>query len=225
MLCGERITIKKGVENMRPIDPSINELELRVYAENQPEYVPLPSRVDSDGTVVTCWKLTLRERLTILFRGTFFLTLLTFNRPLQPILCSINRPKFRHEDEKDQEKDHGLAKYTIMLLLLVTMGAGCSYIANLYVNHIQSYPDPGPSCLGVGCAGDDSPDQRWLKACPKDATCKLPYWGPPRDVTNSVADYAQSEWHCGEGWWYAPGIGMSDTWVKNSKKPIVCVKR
>lgn len=78
---------------MLPIDPAINELELRVYAKDQPEYLPLPSRVDSSGTVVTCWKLTWRERLTVLFRGTFYLTLLTFNRPLQPIRCSIDKPE------------------------------------------------------------------------------------------------------------------------------------
>jgi len=78
---------------MVPIDPAIDSLELRVYAKNQPEYLPLPSRVDSDGTVVTCWELTWRERLTVLFRGTLYLTLLTFNKPLQPIRCSIDKPE------------------------------------------------------------------------------------------------------------------------------------
>lgn len=78
---------------MIPIDPNITGLELRVYAKDQPEYLPLPSRVDSSGTVVTCWKLSLGERLKILFRGTFYLTLLTFNRPLQPIRCSIDAPE------------------------------------------------------------------------------------------------------------------------------------
>ena len=78
---------------MMPIDPQIKELELRVYAKDQPEYVPLPARVDKNGTVVTCWKLTWRERLTVFFRGTIFMTLLTFNRPLQPIQCSIDKPE------------------------------------------------------------------------------------------------------------------------------------
>ena len=78
---------------MKPIDPQIAGLELRVYAKDQPGYIPLPSRVDSEGTVVTCWKLTWRERLTVLWRRTFFLTLLTFNHPLQPIRCSIDKPE------------------------------------------------------------------------------------------------------------------------------------
>ena len=38
---------------MRPVDPMIEDLELRVYAKDQPEYLPLPARVDSTGTVVT----------------------------------------------------------------------------------------------------------------------------------------------------------------------------
>lgn len=78
---------------MIPIDPNIEELELRVYAKNQPQYLPLPARVDSEGTVVTCWQLTWRERLTLLLRGTLFLTLLTFNKPLQPIRCSVDKPE------------------------------------------------------------------------------------------------------------------------------------
>jgi len=78
---------------MTPIDPDIKELEIRIYAKDQPEYLPLPSRVDRNGVVITCWKLTWRERLTILLRGTFFLTLLTFNHPLQPIQCSIDKPE------------------------------------------------------------------------------------------------------------------------------------
>jgi hypothetical protein len=78
---------------MRPIDPNIEELELRVYAKDQPQYLPLPARVDPEGAVVTCWKLTWRERLTLLLRGTLFLTLLTFNNPLQPIRCSVDKPE------------------------------------------------------------------------------------------------------------------------------------
>ncbi len=77
---------------MTPIDPGIETMELRVYAKDQPQYIPLPARVDSGGTVVTCWQLTWRERLTLLLRGTLFLTLLTFNKPLQPIRCSVDKP-------------------------------------------------------------------------------------------------------------------------------------
>lgn len=78
---------------MIPIDPEIESLRLVTYAENQPEYQPLPARVDGNGVIVTCWKLTWRERLTALFRGTFFLTVMTFRNPLQPIRMSIEKPE------------------------------------------------------------------------------------------------------------------------------------
>jgi hypothetical protein len=78
---------------MTPIDPDINGLEFRIYAKDQPEYLPLPARVDGSGTVVTCWRLTFKERCRILFLGTFFLTLLTFNHPLQPIRLSLDKPE------------------------------------------------------------------------------------------------------------------------------------
>jgi hypothetical protein len=78
---------------MQPIDAAIDGLELVVFAKNQPEYQPLPARVDNYGTVITCWKLTWRERFIALFRGTFYLTVLTFKHPLQPIRMSIDKPE------------------------------------------------------------------------------------------------------------------------------------
>lgn len=78
---------------MYPIDAAIDGLELREYAKSQPQYKPLPARVDSKGAAITCWQLTWRERLSILLRGRFYLTILTFNKPLQPIRCSIDKPE------------------------------------------------------------------------------------------------------------------------------------
>ena len=42
-----------------------------VFAEDQPEYQPLPAlKINSlEGFVITCWKLSFRERLRILFLG------------------------------------------------------------------------------------------------------------------------------------------------------------
>lgn len=62
------------------------------YAEYQPEYRPLPAYRADDGEVVSCWKLNLRERLTLLFSGTLWLRMLTFNKALQPILPQIEKP-------------------------------------------------------------------------------------------------------------------------------------
>jgi hypothetical protein len=77
---------------MTPIDAEIAELDLVVYAKDQPQYIPLPARVDSEGTVVTCWQLTWRERWKMFLSGKFYLTLLTFGKPLQPIRCSTEKP-------------------------------------------------------------------------------------------------------------------------------------
>lgn len=56
-----------------------------VYAKDQPEYLPLPAHKSEDGCVSTCWKLTLRERVRMAFTGRLYLSVLTFNRPLQPL--------------------------------------------------------------------------------------------------------------------------------------------
>lgn len=63
-----------------------------VFAENQPEYLPLPAFKSEDGIVVTCWQLTWKERLRAFFGGKFYFQQLTFNQPLQPQLPSIDSP-------------------------------------------------------------------------------------------------------------------------------------
>ncbi len=78
---------------MVTIDAAIEGLELVEYAKSQSRYRVLPARVDSEGTAITCWRLTWKERLTILFRGTFYLTIMTFKQPLQPIRCSVDKPE------------------------------------------------------------------------------------------------------------------------------------
>jgi len=62
------------------------------FAENQPEYLPLPAHKTKDGTVISCWKLTWMERLAILITGRLWISVLTFNKPLQPQLPSIDTP-------------------------------------------------------------------------------------------------------------------------------------
>ena len=64
-----------------------------VYAENQSEYQDLPAlKLETDnGEVVSCWKLSFKERLIILFTGKMWLSLLSFNKPLTPSFLSVNR--------------------------------------------------------------------------------------------------------------------------------------
>ena len=63
------------------------------FAENQPEYVPLPAfRADTkEGEVISCWQLSFRERLRILFTGKLWVMLMTFNKPLTPSLFTTKK--------------------------------------------------------------------------------------------------------------------------------------
>jgi hypothetical protein len=78
---------------MKPVSPVIKGFDEVVYAKNQPEYRPLPAIKCADGTVISRWRLTWRERLRVLFKGNLYLQQLTFNAPLQPQLPSVDEPK------------------------------------------------------------------------------------------------------------------------------------
>lgn len=70
-----------------------------VIAKDQPEYKPLPAfkrANDPSGLIVCCWKLSIRERLTVLFSGLIWHSVLTFNRPLQPQLLTAEKPEMEH---------------------------------------------------------------------------------------------------------------------------------
>ena len=62
------------------------------FAKNQPEYLPLPAYKGEDGLVISCWQLNWRERFKLLFCGQIWLSVLTFNRPLQPQKMNVERP-------------------------------------------------------------------------------------------------------------------------------------
>ena len=70
-----------------------------IYAKDQPEYRPLPALKMDDGEVVTCWKLSIIERLIMLFTGRIWLNMLTFNMPPQPILVSVYKTVWIKEME------------------------------------------------------------------------------------------------------------------------------
>lgn len=46
-----------------------------IAAENQPEYIDLPIH-RTDTEVISCWKLTCKEKLIILFTGSVWLRML-----------------------------------------------------------------------------------------------------------------------------------------------------
>lgn len=65
-----------------------------IFAENQPEYNPLPAWRGPipECEVISCWKLSLWERIRILFTGVLWLRQLTFGQPLQPQLPQVESP-------------------------------------------------------------------------------------------------------------------------------------
>lgn len=70
---------------MRPV----NFVEMNcVYAENQPEYLPLPAlkepyEVEGVWSITSCWELSWRERIKLFFQGHVYVTQLSGGH-LQP---------------------------------------------------------------------------------------------------------------------------------------------
>lgn len=71
-----------------------------VFAENQPEYIPLPAFVDPSpkGEVIFLMGLSFKERVKLLFTGKLWCCLLMFRNPktgklndLTPSFFSVNK--------------------------------------------------------------------------------------------------------------------------------------
>ena len=75
---------------MKPIKFKHQNVE---FAKNQDEYNTLPAlRIDSpQGEVISCWKLSIIERVKLLISGKIWLSLMSFNKPLTPSFMSVNR--------------------------------------------------------------------------------------------------------------------------------------
>jgi hypothetical protein len=80
---------------MKPTSPVVPGMALDeiVFAKNQPQYKTLPAFRYDDGTVLTRWHMSLRERFTAFFRGDVYVWIRTFNQPLQPLKVQIYKPK------------------------------------------------------------------------------------------------------------------------------------
>ena len=72
------------------------------FAENQPEYNPLPCfrAGDERGTIVFCYKLSFKERVKLLFSGLLWVSVLTFNQRLQPQYHTVNKDEVLSYDRK-----------------------------------------------------------------------------------------------------------------------------
>jgi hypothetical protein len=63
-----------------------------IYAKDQPEYLPLPAFKEPDGKIISCWKMSFKERIRVLFSGVIWHSCLTFNKPLQPLKLDVLNP-------------------------------------------------------------------------------------------------------------------------------------
>lgn len=74
------------------------------FAKDQPQYKQLPAFKNNSpqGEVVTCWHLSFRERLRILFKGKLWVCMLSFNKPLSPIALSTKKEYFLKAEEKTE---------------------------------------------------------------------------------------------------------------------------
>lgn len=59
------------------------------YAEDQPEYQPLPAMKFPNGETIQCWELTDSELKVIQETKCVYVSQFTFNQPLQPILLTF----------------------------------------------------------------------------------------------------------------------------------------
>jgi hypothetical protein len=64
-------------------------------AKNQEEYLTLPAYIEKhpegNGEVISCYQLTWKERIKVLFTGKIWWTQLTFGKPLQPQRASVDK--------------------------------------------------------------------------------------------------------------------------------------
>lgn len=65
---------------MIPTEPTVVEgMKLRVFAKDQPEYMPLPTAIDAEGCVVSEWEPTSEELHWLLCGGRIRLAVYTFD--------------------------------------------------------------------------------------------------------------------------------------------------
>ena len=86
------------MDYLKPKDGPVvegRESEEIVFAENQPQYIPLRALVyetypsSGDVRVMSHWTLTPEQRQAVLNGADIYLTCLTFGRPLQPVTMAI----------------------------------------------------------------------------------------------------------------------------------------
>lgn len=82
---------------MKPVEPSLHkDATLIVFAKDQPQYIPLPASVDSNGLVMTEWELTEEELACLFVGGRIRLwihgTDVQIGRPFTPLQIEVVEP-------------------------------------------------------------------------------------------------------------------------------------
>ncbi len=63
-----------------------------IFAKDQSQYLQLPAHKSDNGCVTICIEITIWEYFKLLFTRRLWLSLLTFNKPLQPLKITIKKP-------------------------------------------------------------------------------------------------------------------------------------
>lgn len=61
-----------------------------VLAKDQPEYLPLPVKVDGDN-VISCWELTAEEIDKVKETGKIWISMMNFGNPPYPIYPTVTK--------------------------------------------------------------------------------------------------------------------------------------
>jgi len=85
---------------MKPVE--FKEVNL-VFGAGQEEYLPLPGYIEQDGTFTMCLELTEDEIIEMVKTRKLWLSVLTFNTPLQPLRMSTQKPE-GFEDLEENKK-------------------------------------------------------------------------------------------------------------------------
>lgn len=84
-------------EKGHPIGPGLEPVDFpertQLIAKDQQQYKTLPAhqKLNEEGEIVTCWRLSIKDRITILLTGRLWCSIWTFYHPLQPVLFSVRK--------------------------------------------------------------------------------------------------------------------------------------
>lgn len=75
------------------------------FAENQPEYLPLPAFKSTvgNGEIVSCWQASFKERLIFLFTGKMWVSLMIFGKPLTPSFFTLKKSDIFLTEKKKKD--------------------------------------------------------------------------------------------------------------------------